>query len=470
MKFHFSHSQDDPDSLIEKAEQDFLNAAVQELSPTTSYYGIGDIFRKYAGLPDDEPLPFGADHYIPWEEENPHHGDLPAGFPAFLATTKHRARAYSENGIPRAIAAGSAFHYLHAFLESRDGPSSEAKSERRGTIAFPHKSTVGIDRTFDYAAFADKLVNLPREYHPIAVCIYWQDYQSGRHQAYLDAGLQVISCGTVYDPLFLHRFIDAVSRFRFACGNAIGSSYPLAVSCGCPFFLLESGPIRETRTDKSTGRVMENSNESSSGTLQELRRLAQFPLDLDNFQLQQEYVKKLMGKRFLKSPKQIHRIYTRSRKMLLKNQGNGENFTKLVPLQALNRWLPRGIYPDGWARQSCQLTVRSQGTLVLCLLIPPEITPDERPFRVTIGETEPLEFSLRPGYYQLWLPGIPTEGTIIRFRTPIEKQMLPEDTRHVAFRFLVWKHDQQSPLPEPGLESIGWRKVELLMKALEEEL
>jgi len=469
MPFDFSYSQDSPASLVNRADEVSRLAAVRELSAATSYYGIGDIFREYAGLPEAEPLAFGADHYVPWTEEAPHHSDLTAGLPTFLATTERRAKSYAEQGISNAIGVGSPIHYLRSNLGKRGWHPPETESERRGTIAFPHKSTLGIERNFDYAAFADELVNLPDEYHPVVACVYWQDYLAGRHRAYLEAGLQVITCGHVFDPLFLHRFIDASSRFRYACGNAIGSSYPLAVCCGCKFFLLESGAISENRVDDSTGRIMGHPDESDCETITTLRQLAPFPPCAESFAKQEAFVEGLTGKKFQKTPGKIYEIHDQSRKSALKLQRKFQQFVEPVPLAELNRWLPRGIYTDGWARNSSQLTVRDGRSLILCLLFPDEIFSGARSLRMTVGGRDSIEYSLTPGYYKLWLPLSSGESTMIRFDTATEKELSPEDSRGVALRFLAWRCSELPLRTVPACESIGWPKVEALIASLEDD-
>ena len=50
----------------------------------------------------------------------------------------------------------------------------------KGTIAFPAHSTHHIDVVVNWNEYIDELLNLPKECHPVAVCLYFLDVQKMR--------------------------------------------------------------------------------------------------------------------------------------------------------------------------------------------------------------------------------------------------------------------------------------------------
>lgn len=412
-----------------------------EYSPVNRYYGHGDIIRRYAGLPLGVPLCFSVEHYVPLDPEKVHEFDFTPGLPAFFAVNQERANVYRRLGKPRPIPAGATIHYAKEVLEGSGQWTAPQESERRGTLAFPHKSTRKRDRSFDFEAFADMLLRLPSEFQPVYVCLFWKDYEKGRDEPYRKRGIPVVSAGHINDGQFLFRLIDLCSRFRYACGNAPGSCYPLSVTCGCHFFMAMGGPVLEKEAGYPDQEVEVPGSDTQNG--RRLREAAPFPPTESSRRSQVQLVEELTGKRFLLSPEKIQELNRQSREWLLDHQPAVVAFESGNQLAALNAWLGIGIDSDGWARSSGEITPgpHAAGRLLrIRIELPPWLREENTFLELEMQGAKAIKASLEPGYFEIGIP-IPScpSGKALRFRATQDSRLSPDDDRRVAFRFLEWE-------------------------------
>lgn len=409
-----------------------------ELSGTNRAYGMGRLYRDYAGLPDGEPLAFSADHGVPIDPEFKDPVDFNHGLPTFLAAYPERVESFVARGKPRVVHGAFPIHYARALLDRN--PTWNPPAERKGTIAFPRKSAANIDRTFDFERFAQWLADLPDEFQPVIVCIFWMDFLKERHLPYTKRGLQVVSCGNFFDTQFLYRFIDLCSRTKYACGNEAASSYPLSVVCGCRFFYTDVGPVQRVHTTR--GRL---SPEDSAGTSENARRLitlAPYPPDRATQEEQSAFSAYLTGGDHVLSPEAVREIQGWSRNWLLEHQAPEISIVQEAPLAALNTWIPKAISRDGWAGANCRVVAAPAAqptTLQVCLKLSPRISREPQTLDVTFGGAQRFGFECRPGFYVLELPLSAGGEHEVEFRFPAEADISGEGNRRVAFRFLGWR-------------------------------
>lgn len=427
-----SFHQDDLAGLCQKPEP-----PLRELTWINHQYGIGTILREYAGLPDDEPLSFSIDHGVPLEPTLEFEADFAHGLPVFMNAYPERAAHYGEKGIPRAIPGALTIHYARANLERRGW---KAPTERKGTIAFPHKSAARTDRVFDFHAYGKWLADLPEEFQPACVCIFWKDYLKDRHLPYLELGLPVVTCGHFYHTDFLYRFIDLCSLFRYSCSNSMASSYPLSVECGCQFFHKDVGAVQESDLRVGDFETVNPGEQFRYGV--ELKKLAPFPPEDALQEKQRALADFLTGAANILSPEEIREHQRWAREWLLERQPRQATFGEKEELPVLNTWLPANIHPDGWAAAHSHLTVRAcpePVTLKIHLKISPKISADPQPLAVTVNDADPIHFSCGPGRFCVTVPLPPDVPSRVRFDLPLEVDLSGEGNRLVAMRALGWE-------------------------------
>jgi len=428
LQFH----QDDLARLCEKPEP-----PLRELTWINHQYGIGTIFREYAGLPEDEPLAFSIDHGVPTEPTLEFDADFAHGLPVFMNAYPERAAHYRNQGIPRAIPAALTIHYAKALL-ARQG--WKAPTERKGTLAFPHKSAARTDRVFDFHAYGKWLAELPEEFQPACVCIFWKDYLQNRHLPYLELGLPVVTCGHFYHTDFLFRFVDLCSQFRYACSNSLASSYPLSVVCGCQFIHKDVGAIQESDRNAGQFETVDPGGQFQYGP--ELRKLAPYPPEDALLAKQRELSDFLTGAADFKSPEEIRELQQWARDWLLERQPKRVAFAKKVELPEFNTWLPANIHPDGWAAAHSHFTVRAESTprtLRIHLKLSPKISETTQSLALAVNDTEQARFECGPGRYVVTLPLPPNAPCKVAFDLPLQVDLSGEGNRLVGMRVIGWE-------------------------------
>ncbi len=417
--------QSDLEAICQKPMPD-----LRELTWINHQYGIGTLFRNYAGLPADEPLTFSIDHGVPLEPRLAGDSDFVHGLPVFMNAYPERAQYFMERGTPRAIPAALAIHYVKALVE-RNGWNWP--DERKGTIAFPHKSAARTDRSFDFHAYGRWLMDLPETYQPAVVCIYWKDYFKDRHLPYLELGLPVVSCGHFYHTDFLYRFIDLCSRFQFSCSNSMASSYPLSVVCGCQFFHKDAGAIQESDLNRGDYQVSNPGEQLHYGA--ELKRLAPFPPQPEMVGEQRRLADFVTGADYFLTPEEVQTEQKWGKNWLLERQVSAATFGEKMELSEFNTWLPGNIYPDGWAAKHSHLTLRAQpesASLRIVAKLSQKICEGEQTMRITAGSDDPVSFVCGPKRFEFTIPIAANTTTRVAFDLENEMDLSGEGNRRVA--------------------------------------
>lgn len=206
-----------------------------EVFSGNEYYGSDRVLKRYAGVPLERALKVVVPHGIVLNDAFVWQAERCARLPAVFAYSESRARAYSKATRKAIFRSAVPFAYAARLVGAVGG-------ERRGTLALPGHSTHHLTAQADFARLADTLVALEASFQPVTVCIYWRDYELGRHRPFLERGLRVVSAGHMHDPAFLYRLAHLLLAHRYAASNHVGSSAFYAVIAGCAFFLLHEAP------------------------------------------------------------------------------------------------------------------------------------------------------------------------------------------------------------------------------------
>jgi hypothetical protein len=369
-------------------------------------FGFDQIIRAYAGLPADDLLPWAMEPTISFEDPNPHHSLANLQLPVVFSVTDVQADVLRRQLPMPIVAIGSSFWYAQAVYHQRH-PQEPREPSRRGTLVFPDKSTWFVDTDFDRDQFARQLAALPEEYQPVAVSVTWRDVERGSHLPYLNAGLQLVSSGFLYDPLFLFRQYDLCRRFKYSCANDLSTSFCMSVLAGCRFFFWKTGPLHMTRFGVS------NSFAQDPTLVLPGKRMC---IDASPFpptghgQPQRELAERFAGKAFVRSPQFFREWFAEGRRRL-----QAQPPPPMSPSQDratprnddLAGWLAWGVDCDGWARDRCGLVLPPRANaegIHLRLEIPPRTNPDWRATWEVALDDERFSLAVQAGHWILELP------------------------------------------------------------------
>ncbi len=198
-------------------------------------YGYNTLLRKHTLYPRWLFLPCHSDHAIMMKDQILE-SDLRTDKPLMLVNARYTYDLWTQRSAIPAVISGSLFvHY-------RRRHAIEIASDARGTVAFPAHTIPAVDARFALEEYCERLRELPAPFHPVTICLHWQDLKIGRDRPFRDAGFEVTTAGSDRDRNFARNFYGILRRHRHATSNAVGSYLFYAVEMGIPFFLMGEDP------------------------------------------------------------------------------------------------------------------------------------------------------------------------------------------------------------------------------------
>ncbi|TVO60269.1 hypothetical protein [Denitromonas ohlonensis] len=91
-------------------------------------------------------------------------------------------------------------------------------------------------------AYMDELRALPRQFHPIVICLSFHDIRKGTHKQLRQYCFPLVTAGASNSTRFVDRFYTISRQFRYACSPTIGSHTYYLMEAGIPFFLYGQPP------------------------------------------------------------------------------------------------------------------------------------------------------------------------------------------------------------------------------------
>lgn len=182
-----------------------------EFTNLNRFYGHGRIVQRYAGLPRHLPLPFAIQHgwfARPVQETGAELQALPRHIWAWSETSAREYRSFRS----QVFEAAAPFIYL---ADAMQGPG-EARETGHGTLAFAPHVTPQTRMEFDYDGYLDAMAALPRELHPVSLCLHPASLGTEMESRARKRGMAIVHNGAgPMAPDFLETFIENVMRARF---------------------------------------------------------------------------------------------------------------------------------------------------------------------------------------------------------------------------------------------------------------
>lgn len=223
-----------------------------EIHKSNDFYGQAHCTKSYIGL--NRSLKFIHEHGI-MVHDDIWKGDLVNYFKVACLTSNYRKKVYQKKtNYPLIFNIGSGFLYAKKTLDKKLKPV-----DRQGTLVFLNHSSHHIKADYDLNLVINHLKQLPQEFHPITVSIYWKDYQHSTHKIFIDNGFDVVSAGHIYDKSFLYNLYDIVRNFKYAASSSLGSHVFYSIIAGCQFFRLPD--LETSYIDPKKEAVISKDNE-----------------------------------------------------------------------------------------------------------------------------------------------------------------------------------------------------------------
>ena len=274
---------------------------MRELYGGVTYYGIGQIIRKYAKFPAFIPLPVAIQHgwtIFPVQ----HDARYDASENWYWSNQIEQKYQEKFTGLNTRVV-GAPFLYLLKIINYSELPSSQ----RKGSIIFPSHSSALVGMECDFNKYADMLCDLPDEYKPITVCIYYLDQDKGLDKPFLDRGFEVVTNGrNLYETNFLKNYVFNTQTKKYAFSNQMTSALLFASAMGLKSFFY--GPPFAT---KSTDTNYQGINYTKHHRQWESEYSKFFAFPNCNLEAQQKLVARELGKEQMLLPSQMKSLLWR---------------------------------------------------------------------------------------------------------------------------------------------------------------
>lgn len=213
-----------------------LNSPEQH-SPN-DFYGHAQCIKAYCGLPRTYAIKAAMEHGAGFVDRY-WDADLDAPLPAILVMSEVRAQFLARFTSKAIHVLGPYIHYAPSLL----GPEETARERKRlgpTLLAFPAHSSHNLTFEYNLDGFCRALERIGRDFQSIRVCIYWKDALLGRAEEYRRRGFEVVTCGHIFDPLFLPRLRTLLETSSLTASNFLTTAIGYSVYLGVPHLLVRS--------------------------------------------------------------------------------------------------------------------------------------------------------------------------------------------------------------------------------------
>ncbi|WP_298611625.1 hypothetical protein [uncultured Thermosynechococcus sp.] len=135
-------------------------------------------------------------------------------------------------------------HITHPWVIYRKMAGYNLRENAKGTIVFyPHSTPTDEIIDYDWDSYFLELKSLDTNYKPIVICMHRHDVVKGYHKNIRKYEVPIVSAGEPSSPLFVDRFYDIVSNFRYATSPTGGSELFYCEEMGIRYFIFGKEPI-----------------------------------------------------------------------------------------------------------------------------------------------------------------------------------------------------------------------------------
>ena len=239
--------------MLRRANIDFTNLealcadippsaySTPELVSLNDFYGNAEQLKRFLNVSSCYQLKAIIQHGNQyggayWDEE------IAATLPISLAWGEHISSIWKKHTNKKIFKIGSPFFYTQGLLNSEEVEKSRTRVGRN-LLVFPAHSMHNSTVTFDMSSWIDNIKNVGKEFDRVRICIYWKDYQLGKHKPYLDAGYECVSAGHIFDCNFLPRLKSLLEISDASLSNRIGSFVGYSIFLNRPHLYIDQKTV-----------------------------------------------------------------------------------------------------------------------------------------------------------------------------------------------------------------------------------
>ncbi len=133
------------------------------------------------------------------------------------------------------------------YVHYRRAKNIQKDPNAKGTVVFPSHGLEAMPAQYNIDAYCQQLLQLPKKFHPITICVFWGDIsQFALHLEYLARGFHVTSV-FLEGINYVDGFYNILKKHEYATSNIFGSYVLYAIEMDIPFFLLGERVVYDNR-------------------------------------------------------------------------------------------------------------------------------------------------------------------------------------------------------------------------------
>ena len=271
-----------------------------------TFYCLEDMLNNYCS--HKKPIKAAIEHGIYWGISGETTECVDSGFPAVITMSDFRRDRIKEISDIKSIAIGPLIHYAEGLTE--DEIKQYKRNDKILLVVLTHSvEEVSLEYSIKETIDIINRFKIDHGFTKVIVCLYYADVNLGRDIKYKEAGFEVFSNGSKWDPFFMKRQKRVFQICDYVLTNSISTHIGYALYLGKPVTYFDQ-EIKLNGNMKDIEVRMHSRN--LDRTVSDVEHLKPLFIGFSETitQEQLETVKTIWGFQSIKSPNELYDILT----------------------------------------------------------------------------------------------------------------------------------------------------------------
>lgn len=211
-----------------------------ELVIDNNFYGLGYVFKKYAGIDVNKSLSAYIEHGL-------FLGDFVKpdqylwNMHSVITLGNQRVKTLQNAKVNKQILpVGPYIHYANSLLDESE--MIKLKSVlKRTLLVFPSHSVPGLQASFDIHVLIEEIERIRKDFDTVLISLYWKDIiQNPQYIAvYQGKGYKIVTSGFRFDIDFLPRQRSLIELSDFTMSNDMGTHVGYCIYLNKPHYIFD---------------------------------------------------------------------------------------------------------------------------------------------------------------------------------------------------------------------------------------